>query len=346
MIVFIGAYPSADNEKDGMVQRVGAIDRHYHQVKRVYLDIGYRQHFKIRVERPAPHLLVLRLNLLLHLPVILYFGFRARRLYVHSIYNAIKVLYLYPFKPVITDMHGVVPEELKLRRRPRWAFIFGLVERYVLSASTLVITVTQAMTRHFQRKYGDLPVPVIVLPIITPIPGGHPVRDATRKELCCIYSGGTQAWQNIDRMIDAMARMPGSCHYLVLTGNAEAMSHRLQAAGLDQSVEVQSVPQEQVFDYYAQADLGFVLRDDDIINQVACPTKLAEYLGCGVIPVVLQPRIGDFHEYGFAYLLLEDLLQGRLPGPAERERMRHVNYTVMEELQRVCAASIRVLTAA
>lgn len=50
----------------------------------------------------------------------------------------------------------------------------------------------------------------------------------------------------------------------------------------------------------------FVLRDDILVNQVACPTKIVEYLNYGIIPIVLSENIGDFKELGYEYLSIND----------------------------------------
>ena len=35
-------------------------------------------------------------------------------------------------------------------------------------------------------------------------------------------------------------------------------------------------------------------REEILVNAVACPTKLVEYMYWGVVPVVITPNIGDF----------------------------------------------------
>ena len=57
--------------------------------------------------------------------------------------------------------------------------------------------------------------------------------------------------------------------------------------------------------------LGFVLRDDVLVNRVACPTKLLEYIQYGVLPIVLSDAIGDFKELGYKYIGLDDFVNLR-----------------------------------
>lgn len=43
------------------------------------------------------------------------------------------------------------------------------------------------------------------------------------------------------------------------------------------------------------ADLAVIFRKQDLVNRVACPTKFAEYLGCG-LPVLCTEGIGDLSQ--------------------------------------------------
>jgi hypothetical protein len=84
---------------------------------------------------------------------------------------------------------------------------------------------------------------------------------------------------------------------------------------------------------YSECHYGLILRQDDPVNHVACPTKLIEYLAYGVVPVVDSPRIGDFLELGMRYVTLADLESGNLPQEEERREMARANYAVFERLR-------------
>jgi glycosyltransferase involved in cell wall biosynthesis len=66
---------------------------------------------------------------------------------------------------------------------------------------------------------------------------------------------------------------------------------------------------KNVSDYLNAADFALLLRDDVPMNNVASPTKFAEYILCG-LPVIISKGIGDFsdlvirNEFGF---VLNDL---------------------------------------
>jgi len=55
-------------------------------------------------------------------------------------------------------------------------------------------------------------------------------------------------------------------------------------------------PYEKIQPYLCAADLGLLIRDDIPTNHVASPTKLPEYLLCG-LPVIISQKIGDFSDF-------------------------------------------------
>jgi hypothetical protein len=96
--------------------------------------------------------------------------------------------------------------------------------------------------------------------------------------------------------------------------------------------ECDTVPQDSVKERYLQSTYGFVLRGDNLINNVACPTKLVEYMFWGVIPIVIQPAIGDFMELGYQYLTLAEFVNGSLPDQERLCAMRIRNRELVDRL--------------
>ena len=56
-----------------------------------------------------------------------------------------------------------------------------------------------------------------------------------------------------------------------------------------------SCPHSEVMRYMSAADAGIIMRNDIVVNNVASPIKIGEYLGCG-LPVILTRGIGDYSE--------------------------------------------------
>lgn len=332
MVLFIANYPDREGGKDGMMQRVLAVDRQFIHMDRLYLSIRFFGNLRQRKEKPSDRLTVLKVNFFLHLPRIMRLAFEARRIYVHSIHNGFRSLPLYLFRNVVTDLHGVFPEELRYYGKRAGALLYGLVEWMAVRRSRALVAVSDVMAEHLRAKYRAFAARIYTIPIFddTPI-----VRVERRDSgpLAVIYSGGSQKWQNVDKMMDAMAMTRQAHDYVILTPDIRFFEEHAAACGLSGKVRVLSVPKSEVYGHYHGADLGFVLRDGSIVNRAACPTKLVEYLACGVIPIVLQAEIGDFARRGYACIDLRRFVDGDLPSRAELAAMRAWNYRVLQEMR-------------
>jgi glycosyltransferase involved in cell wall biosynthesis len=81
---------------------------------------------------------------------------------------------------------------------------------------------------------------------------------------------------------------------LLLTPEPDGVRPLVEAAGLafGNDVCVRAALFSDVAAYLCAADAGLLLRDPHPLNAVASPTKLAEYLLCG-LPAVTSTGIGD-----------------------------------------------------
>lgn len=332
MITFVAPFPAPGTEKDGMIQRVAAIDALVADQPRQYIELSIRRQWRAQTTRPSPRVVWHRLNIILHFPRVLRLLLASNTTYVHSVFCALHILPFYFFKSIITDMHGVVPEETELLGSPGRARIFAIVERIVVRRSRALVMVTEAMRRHYLGKYGETATTTIILPIFAP-PDLSDEGDNARAADLVIYAGGLQDWQNVPLMINAARQVTG-LRFQFLTGDPAKLRQLLEQAGVA-SIDVRSVPHAEVAQYCRRAGFGFVLRDDITVNRVACPTKLVEYLSYGVVPVVLSKEIGDFNMLGFACVTLDDLLAGRLPDVDQLAVMRQRNRHVVRTMQRL-----------
>ena len=69
---------------------------------------------------------------------------------------------------------------------------------------------------------------------------------------------------------------------------------------------VKSVPKEQVRHELISATYGFIIREDNVVNRVATPTKLSSYISAGVIPIY-SSCIRDFDTLSAKYKYLKSV---------------------------------------
>jgi hypothetical protein len=326
MILVVAPHPSTENQKDGMIQRIAHIDSLMASSPRTYLDISVRRFF--RKQTLVDGLVTIhRLNLLVHIFQITRLIRQANLIYVHSAYNALKSCLFTTKAHVVFDAHGIVPEELAQEGHTLAARVFAFAERNAVLRSNTLVCVTRSMLVHFKVKHahrGDRAEIVLpILPRLSDATEVNQVLHATRTDNSVIYAGGMQVWQNVDKMLDA-ARTQPDMSYTFLTGDLQRFKNRITNTGLV-SATCQSVAPEAVKDFYLKHQYGFILREEVLVNQVACPTKLVEYLYWGVVPIVVTPRIGDFDGESLHGVSLDDFRRGVLPDQETLSAMREHN---------------------
>ncbi|MEN5058244.1 hypothetical protein [Sphingobacterium kitahiroshimense] len=311
MVLFLAAYPKKENLKDGMIQRIASVDRCFSDVPRVYLSFSTIRAFKRFHKKEGDLIDIYRCHVIFDFFFIISLISKSTKIYIHSLYNVIySLFYLFFFdKKYIFDAHGVVPEELEMEGRKFSSMIYTKCESFIFSRKKLtVICVTDAMINHFKAKYIHTNAKFVRYSIFPENlyneQGDQDISNVqnTDKLVNIVYSGNTQKWQNIELMLKIIAENLSYSNYnfLILTGEQSKMQSlvdRYIPSG--HHIEVKSVEPEQLFHIYKKSHYGFVLRDDILVNNVACPTKLIEYLYYGITPIILSDNIGDFKKYGY-----------------------------------------------
>lgn len=113
------------------------------------------------------------------------------------------------------------------------------------------------------------------------------------------YSGGLALWQRVGDIIslfEKLAHTDLQYRFLFVTKETKKLQELLGRTTLStDSYHIESCAQDEVYRYLSAADAGIIMRDDTVVNNVASPIKIGEYLGCG-LPLILTKGIGDFSE--------------------------------------------------
>ena len=330
MIVFICPEPTPENERDGLMQRVTAVDTAFGEQERTILSLSFLGNRRRKSFRRSSTLTVEYLNVMLHWRRIARLARTASTVYVHTCNQALRILPLYfLLGNIVTDLHGALVEEIAMEGKRFACWRYKHIERIVVTRSAALVYVTHALKTHMEKKYVTVTGTPWIVPIFSKLV--CPPEDLTRDESLVIYAGGLQSWQCIDEMLSVSAKIQDRLRFLFLTGQPAALKRKATKAGLKARIE--SKPWNDLPGQYAQAAMGFVLRDESVVNRVACPTKLVEYLHFGVVPVVKMEQIGDFPLYGYQYIRVADLVQGRLPSSQEMEAARIKNQVVVRAME-------------
>lgn len=311
-ILFLGPYPTARNIKDGMVSRIRAIDAFFTDTRRTYVEISFTRYRK-RIHTVTGEVSSYQVNAFVHVFFLARLILSAPVIYAHSIHKWLPIAYLLPFYGgrLVLDAHGAVPEEVRMYSKKQWVVPFlERLERMVFGKADVVICVTEQMKKHFLAKYPRYTGRYVVYSIFPEtlrwkgVERGEPKRK--EDPIRVIYSGGISPWQLLDLTLDTIKRNQAPwLEYTLLVTDRPYVERLLEAKGMkDLPVRLRSVQPEELAAYYSRADYAFILREDNVVNRVANPTKLVEYLRFGLIPIVLFEQIGDYAELGYERLPL------------------------------------------
>ncbi|WP_459189880.1 hypothetical protein ACGE0T_07350 [Parabacteroides sp. APC149_11_2_Y6] len=315
--LIVSPYPTIDNIKDGMVQRIKAVDDEIKDCNRIYLQLSIKD-FRKKSYKVEQNVWIYELNVFVH-----YFQIRrllkqVKNIYVHSILNYFKFSFFFVNSDVNTflDFHGAVPEEYAFQGASFIKVkIANFLEKKAVSHFVNLICVSYNMRDHFRKKY---PLKNNFNYIIKPILPTNILEENTcfnplsfkdelnirENEVVLIYSGNLQAWQNFELMLNIIKETENNNYkYIILTKQVGEAFDMIKMYDLDMDkLIVRSVLPNELYKYYSISNYGFLLRDEHVLNNVAAPTKLIEYLYYGIIPILKYADIGDNNYYHYDYV--------------------------------------------
>jgi len=315
-LIFFSPYPNETNMQDGFFVRVKNIDNVFLQEQRIYLYVSLRRNLRFKKTEENNKLTIVEANAFFHYFKILSILNCANIYYVQSLYNYFWT-FLFPMKKnkkIVWDVHGAVSEELAFDGRKTFACWADKIESSLANRATVIVSVTNAIYNHLSKKYPKLSKNNIIYPIINnsffiAVPKAR--INALRTELgimpdnvVFIYSGSLIKWQRFDDILNIIKYLNNPVYrFIILTGQVEDALQKIKDNHLEnKNIVVKTVKPDELAVYYSLAHYGFILRDNHILNQVAAPTKLLEYLYYGIIPIVDYEKIGDFYDLGYQYI--------------------------------------------
>lgn len=338
-MAFFGPYPHRDQVKEGWMSRVYSIDQAFRKIHRIYVHIDvqiYGEHQRmvqidelsavvyVNPQTSEGHDFITRI---IH---------SVKAVYCHTLHLAEHLLDYLDTGKICVDVHGITPEEEAMMGNPHNVGRYALVEEKVLAKARLCVFVTNAMEKHYRKKYPHIDFTWTKVGIFEKYDtqGLEPGTQNRPDELPVkvIYAGGTQTWQNIDKMADAVVQSAERAEFVFYSHEHEVIRQKIPTPLLGK-VTLGFCEKERLAAEYSAVDFGFIVRDLSPVNSVACPTKLIEYLSYGVIPIVELIEIGDFAEYGYEYVSLADFNNGFFPDQASRYWMVKKNLKVAASMQ-------------
>lgn len=338
-IVIVAPYFNEERLKDGYYKRVKAVDELFKDFYKVYVTYETNSTSLVFEEYPEKNTTVIR-----YLPgskkqtaAIALLMMACGKIYCHSVWQAKKKFYKLPGVKVYVDVHGVVPEEETLYGRYEDAQMYGDIEEVTVEKAECLICVTNKIKEHLQEKYGDkFKAKTIIMPIFDSNLSQYDVKVPDNKELVdgkpvVIYAGGIMKWQKIELMQESIHKCINIANFMVYCPNPKEFWATWKFTKPKNLVVGSKSYQDLCKDVYMKAHYGYVLRDDITVNNVACPTKIADYFKYRIVPIVSSPRIGDFIDLGMKYITLDDFNAGKLLSKKELKEIADNNELVLKK---------------
>ena len=338
-IIIVAPYFNEERLKDGYYKRVKAVDELFKDFYKVY--VTYENDFNSLVfeEYPDRNTTVVR-----YLPgskkqtlAIAMLMISCGRIYCHSVWQSKKKFFKLPGVKVYVDVHGVVPEEETLYGRYEAAQMYGDIEEVTVQKAECLICVTNKIKEHLQKKYGKkFKAKTIIMPIFDSNLSQYDLKVPEEKPFIdgkpvVIYAGGIMKWQKIELMQESIHKCIDNANYMVYCPNPKEFWATWKY-NKSKNLTVGSKSYKDLCkDVYMKAHYGYVLRDDITVNNVACPTKIADYFKYRIVPIVSSPKIGDFIDLGMKYITLDDFNSGKLLSQEEIKEIADNNELVLKK---------------
>lgn len=194
-------------------------------------------------------------------------------------------------KKFIYWYQGITPEEDKMIFGSQFRYIvFSWIEKLSLKKIKYKIGVSKYLFKHYERKYG-MQIPeeeVFIMPCYNS--DFHKesffVEDKYKKNTFC-FAGGMQVWQGFEDIVKLFVQIENKYPnaFLKVYSKDKVEAKKILDKYHVANYLLDCVPQEEMEKVLADSKFGFIIREDNIINNVATPTKLGTYIGNGIIPV-------------------------------------------------------------
>lgn len=181
---------------------------------------------------------------------------------------------------------------------------FELARQMSIEAADHIFCVSTVLRDRLRVRYGVPAQQCTVVPCVAD-PAKFTLdeedRRRARSELdlqgrfVIVYPGRLGQWHEGERVfavVRALMEARDDIFFLVLTPDLDA-ARELAGATLPANRWLAThVPHGAVPRYLRASDLGILIRERHPLNEVACPTKFAEFVMSG-LPVLISPAIGD-----------------------------------------------------
>ena len=199
------------------------------------------------------------------------------------------------------------------------------------------IAVSEELVKYWNERYGYSENKHVVIPCTLntsfrpEILKQEEIENARKKmkfnadDIILVYSGSTAGWQSFDLLQGFLQKIINKNKNIKVLFLSEKDKNvdQLKTEFPDKIFQT-FVKHSEVSGILKSCDIGILIREKSVTNQVASPTKFAEYLSAG-LPVIISEGIGDYTSFvkqnDCGWVLDESPLQMNRLNISERNRL-------------------------
>lgn len=227
-----------------------------------------------------------------------------------------KIFYRYK---VVFDPRGLFADEILFyNKKSIGGHFFKLIEPILYSLSDKVVVVSNAFYKYVLKRFKLDHEKVVVIPTFSKAPDiklfledKYNVRSGAfdKNSIIFCYSGSLEGWQKFDTVLDFFEIICSSVkdsRFVFCSKTLAEMRSLVLDKLPEERCKFYSLSPADLSSVMQQCDFGVLFRDRHIINIVAAPIKLNDYLLSGM-KVIISTEIGDSSKFvsdnDFGYLV-------------------------------------------
>lgn len=162
-------------------------------------------------------------------------------------------------------------------------WMLQIIDAYTLRKVTGIVYVSDAMKEYYESKY-RIRTRSVVIPCLSEFAEAK-IGNVERVPDSFVYIGGLSVWQCFDEILQIYSkiRTEKSIFHIITLKTDVARQKVIDVIGDDRNIEIYGIQDRNLIPCILNKfQYGFLVREKDVVNQVAAPIKFLEYLSCGV----------------------------------------------------------------
>ena len=229
-------------------------------------------------------------------------------------------------KPIICDIRGAVPEEILFKEgfgHKYFSYQAKQLEKFIFKNTDYFFFVSENMKTYYSNHYKFQTDTCSIFPTIVnekyfSISKENRLTVRTNlginDKFVYIYVGGIDKWQNLDKILTIFSEKSEKnreLFLLVITTEPDYVKKLIKELRLNiKNILITTSKYEKVADYLNASDAGLIIRDKNTVNYVASPTKVNEYMACGLKIIDKLDEIGNklYEKKDMNYIPLKEII--------------------------------------